>query len=98
VFINHSWAIGETGVLQDDLLKGERIMSRCLTTLSAVVIAAALVGGTAFVSNPAEAAKMSAADKAALKEKTADCKKQAKDQKLGLIKSRRFVKECVAKN
>jgi hypothetical protein len=46
---------------------------------------------------PAEAAKMSAADKAALKEKTAECTKQAKDQKLGWFARRKFVKSCVAK-
>ena len=72
-------------------------MSRFLTALSAVVIATALVGGAAFVPTPAEAAKMSAAEKAALKQKTADCNKQAKEQKLGFLKRRQFVKECVAK-
>jgi len=40
---------------------------------------------------------MSTAEKAALKEKTADCNKQAKEQKLGFLKRHKFVKECVAK-
>jgi delta 1-pyrroline-5-carboxylate dehydrogenase len=78
-------------------MQGELIMSRVVTALFAGVIATALVGGTAFMPKPAEAAKMSAADKAALKQKTADCKKQAKDQKLKILASRKFVKECVAK-
>ena len=72
-------------------------MSRVVTALFASIIATALVGGTAFMPTPAEAAKMSAADKAALKQKTDECKKQAKDQKLGLRASRKFVKDCVAK-
>ena len=77
--------------------KGGRIVSRFVTALSTAVIATALVGGAAFVPTPAEAAKMSAAEKAALKEKTADCNKQAKEQKLGFLKRHKFVKECVAK-
>ena len=72
-------------------------MSRFVTALSAAIIATALVGGAAFVPTPAEAAKMSAAEKAALKEKTADCNKQAKEQKVGFLKRHKFVKECVAK-
>jgi hypothetical protein len=77
--------------------KGGCIMSRLVTALSTAIIATALVGGAAFVPAPAEAAKMSAAEKAALKEKTADCNKQAKEQKLGFLKRHKFVKECVAK-
>ena len=30
-------------------------------------------------------------------EKRADCQRQAKEQKLGIIARRKFVKECVAK-
>ena len=41
--------------------------------------------------------RLSAADKAALKEKTAECTKEAKDQKLGWLARRKFVKSCVAK-
>ncbi len=73
-------------------------MSRVVTALSAAVIASALVAGSVFVPVPAEAAKMSAAEKAALKEKTADCNKQAKEKKLGRRASRKFVKECLAKH
>ena len=72
-------------------------MARFVTALSTAIIATALVGGAASVPTPAEAAKMSAAEKAALKEKTADCNKQAKEQKLGFLKRHKFVKECVAK-
>ena len=71
-------------------------MSRFVTALFAGIIATVLVSGTAFMPTPAEAA-MSAADKAALKEKTAECTKQAKDQKLGWLARRKFVKSCVAK-
>jgi hypothetical protein len=72
-------------------------MSRFVKALSAAVIATALVGGTAFMPTPVLAAKMSAAEKAAMKKKTADCKKEAKEKKLGRHASRKFVKECVAK-
>jgi hypothetical protein len=79
-----------------EIIQGERIMSR-FVTLFAGIIATVLVSGTAFMPAPAEAATMSAADKAALKEKTAECTKQAKDQKLGWFGRRKFVKSCVAK-
>jgi hypothetical protein len=72
-------------------------MSRFATVLFAGIIVTALGGGTVFMPTPAEAAKMSAADKAALKKITAECKKQAKAQKLGWRASRKFVKSCVAK-
>lgn len=72
-------------------------MPRMLKLLSACVIATALIGGTAFAPTPVLAAKMSAADKAAQKQKTADCKKQAKEQKIGLLKRRSFMKGCMAK-
>jgi len=80
-----------------EIIQGGRIMSRFVTALFACMTAMLLVSGTAFMPAPAEAAKMSAADKAALKEKTAECTKQAKDQKLGWFARRKFVKSCVAK-
>ena len=72
-------------------------MSRFVTALFAGIIATVLVSCTALMHAPAEAAKMSAADKTALKEKTAQCTKQAKDQKLGWFARRKFVKSCIAK-
>ena len=72
-------------------------MCRFVATLIAGIIATVLVSGNAFMPAPAEAAKISAADKAALKEKTAECTNQAKDQKLGWFARRKFVKSCVAK-
>ena len=72
-------------------------MSRFITALSAGIIATALVSGTAFMATPADAAKMSAADKTALKQKTAECTTQAKDQKLKGVASRKFIKSCAAK-
>ncbi len=80
-----------------EITQGGRTMSRFVTVLVAGIVATALAGGTAFMPMPAEAAKMSAADKAVLKQKTADCKKQAKEQKLRWLKARKFVKKCVAK-
>ena len=69
-------------------------MSRVVTALFASIIATALVGGTAFMPTPAEAAKMSAADKAALRQKTADCKKQAKAKKLTGSELKAFMADC----
>ena len=72
-------------------------MPRMLKLLSTYVIATALIGGTAFAPTPTLAAKMSAPEKAAQKQKTADCKKQAKEQKIKLLKRRTFMKQCMAK-
>ena len=67
------------------------------TTLCAATIAIVVVAGTAFTSSPAEAAKTSGADAAALKEATATCKTEAKEKKISWPASRKFVSDCVAK-
>ena len=63
--------------------------------LFAGIIATGFISGTAFVSTPAEAAKMSKADTVALKEATAACKAEAKDKKIRWPASRKFVNNCV---
>jgi hypothetical protein len=65
------------------------------TALSAVIIATVLVSGTAFVPTPAEAAKMSKADKIALKQTTAACKAEVKGMKVRWPASRKYVKNCI---
>ena len=70
-------------------------MSKFITTSFAGVIATILVSSTAFMSTPAEAAKMSSADKAALKQATVSCKAEAKGKKLGWFARRRYVKTCL---
>ena len=72
-------------------------MSRFATALSAGIIAALLVGGTAFVPVPAEAAKMSKIDKVALKQATVACKAEARGKKVRWLARRNFVNTCVAK-
>ena len=67
------------------------------TTLCAATIAIVVVAGTAFTPSPAEAAKTSGADAAALKEATATCKAEAKEKKISWPASRKFVSDCVAK-
>ena len=67
------------------------------TTLCAGIVATVLVGGTAFAPTPAEAARMSDADKVALKEATVACKAEAKEKKIRWPASRRYVSDCVAK-
>jgi hypothetical protein len=70
-------------------------MHHFATALSAVIIATVLVGGTS--PTPAEAATTSSADKAALKEATAACKAEAKENKIRWPASRKYVSNCVAK-
>ena len=67
------------------------------TALCAGIMATVVVGGTAFTPSPAEAAKTSGADAAALKEATAACKAEAKEKKISWPASRSFVSNCVAK-
>ena len=71
-------------------------MSHFATALFAGIIATALIGGPAFMPMPAEAAKMSKADKIALKEATVACKAEARGKKVRWIAGRKFVNTCVA--
>ena len=72
-------------------------MSHFATALFAGIIATALIGGPAFMPMPAEAAKMSKADKIALKEATVACKAEARGKKVRWTARRQFVNTCVAK-
>ena len=72
-------------------------MHHFATTLCAATIAIVVVAGIAFTPSPAEAAKTSGADAAALKEATATCKAEAKEKKISWPASRKFVSYCVAK-
>ena len=72
-------------------------MHHFATTLCAATIAIVVVAGTAFTPSPAEAAKTSGADAAAIKEATATCKTEAKKKKINWPASRKFVSDCVAK-
>jgi hypothetical protein len=70
-------------------------MHHFATTLCAATIAIVVVAGTAFTPSPAEAAKTSGADAAALKEATATCKAEAKEKKISWPASRKYVKNCI---
>jgi hypothetical protein len=74
----------------------ERIMYHCATALIAGIIATVLVSGIAM-SIPAEAAKLSNAEKVALEKATAACKEEAKGMKLNWhwLKHRKYVKKCI---
>ena len=74
----------------------KRIMSHFVTALSAGIIATVLVSGTAFMPAPAEAAKMSKADRVALKEATVACKAEARGKKVRWLARHKFVNTCVA--
>ncbi len=67
-------------------------MSHFVTALSAGIIATVLVSGTAFMPAPAEAAKMSKADRVALKEATVACKAEARGKKVRWLARHKFVK------
>ena len=72
-------------------------MSQSVTTLSAGAIATVLVCGTAFMETPAAATP--GPDKAALKQATATCKTQVKEQahfeEMSLYARHKLVKKCV---
>jgi hypothetical protein len=67
------------------------------TALSAGIIATVLVSGTAFMPTPADAAKLSNAERVALEKATAACKEEAKGMKLSWhwLKRRKYVKNCI---
>jgi len=67
------------------------------TTLIAGVIATVLVSGIAFVPTPAEAAKMSNAERVALEKATAACKAEAKGMKFSWHwrKRQKYVQNCI---
>src|SRR6516162_11516676 len=67
------------------------------TALSAGIIATVLVSGTAFMPTPAEAAKMSNAERVALEKATAACKAEAKGMKFGWHwrKRQKYVQDCI---
>jgi hypothetical protein len=67
------------------------------TALSAGIIATVLVGGTAFMPTPAEAAKLSDAERVALEKATAACKVEAKGMKFSWHwrKRQKYVQDCI---
>ena len=66
-------------------------------TLIAGTIATVLVSGIAFVPTPAEAAKMSNAERVALEKATAECKVEAKGMKFSWHwrKRQKYVRNCI---
>jgi len=61
------------------------------------IIATVLVSGIAFMPNPAEAAKMSNAERVALEKATAACKTEAKGMKFSWHwrKRQKYVQNCI---
>jgi hypothetical protein len=72
-------------------------MSRFAITSFAGIIAIVLIGGTTLMPIAAEAAKMSKAEKVAVKQATVACKGEAKGRKIGWFARRKFVNTCVAR-
>lgn len=71
-------------------------MYHCATALVAGIVATLFVSGIAM-SIPAEAAKLSIVERAALKKATAACKEEAKSMKLSWhwLKHRKYIKNCI---
>ena len=67
------------------------------TALIAGIIATVLVSGIAFMPTPAEAAKLSNAERVALEKATAACKVEAKGMKFGWHwrKRQKYVQDCI---
>ncbi len=72
-------------------------MSHFATALFAGIVATVLTSGTAFMPTPAEAAKISKADRLALKEATVACKAEARGKKVKWLARRKFFNNCVAR-
>jgi len=70
------------------------------TTLTVGIIATVLASGSAFVPTPAEAAKMSNAERVALEKATAACKAEAKGMKFSWHwrKRQKYVKNCIIRS
>jgi hypothetical protein len=77
----------------------EGIMNHFATALIAGIIAAVL-SGIAFVPTPAEAAKLSDAEKVALQKATVACKEEAKGMKFKWHwrKRQKYVKNCMIRS
>jgi hypothetical protein len=72
-------------------------MSRFTTPLFTCLIAVALGGGgAALMRTPAEAAPVSQADKAVIKQAIVACKAEAKGKKVKWLSRRKYVNQCVA--
>ena len=74
-------------------------MYHCAATLVASIIATVLVGGIAM-SIPAEAAKLSKAERVALEKATAACKTEAKGMKFSWHwrKRQKYVQNCIIRS
>ena len=70
------------------------------TALFAGITATVLVSGIAFMATPAEAAKLSKAERVALEKATAACKVEAKGMKFSWHwrKRQKYVKNCIIRS
>ena len=75
-------------------------MSRFATTLIAGIAAAVLGSSAAFTPTPAQAAKLSNAERIALEKATAACKAEAKGMKFSWHwrKRQKYVKNCIIRS
>jgi hypothetical protein len=78
----------------------EGIMYHFATAFIAGIIATVLVSGIAFVPSPAEAAKLSDAERVALEKAMVACKEEAKGMKFKWHwrKRQKYVKNCIIRS
>jgi pyruvate/2-oxoglutarate dehydrogenase complex dihydrolipoamide acyltransferase (E2) component len=70
-------------------------MSRFISAPMTCMIAMVLTMGAALMASPAEAARLTKAEKVALKQAVVACKAEAKGKKIKWLSRRKYVKQCV---
>jgi hypothetical protein len=71
-------------------------MSRFAIALFTCIVAMALAGGAAWMPTPAAAARLTKAEKVAVKEAIVACKAEAKGKKVKWLARGKYVNHCVA--
>jgi len=70
-------------------------MSRFISTPMTCIVAMAFMMGAALMPSPAESARLTKAEKVALKQAIVACKAEAKGKKIKWLSRRKYVKQCV---
>jgi hypothetical protein len=70
-------------------------MSRFISAAMTCMMAMALTMGAALMPSPAESARLTKAEKVALKQAVVACKAEAKGKKIKWLSRRKYVKQCV---
>jgi len=71
-------------------------MSRFISTPMTCIVAMAFMMGAALMPSPAESARLTKAEKVALKQAIVACKAEAKGRKVKWLARRKYVNNCVS--